>query len=95
MNLAKAFEGMKAVKTAGTQASGTRAPGRSGSQALKRPAAGLPLQGTAKRSHPDFAPVKVYLRKETRRAAERKWVDANGGDFSDLVEMLLQKYVGA
>lgn len=55
----------------------------------------LALQGTAKSKHPDFEPVKIYLRKETRKRAWRKWEDAQGGDFSDLVEMLLQEYLGA
>jgi hypothetical protein len=53
------------------------------------------LQGTAKSKHPDFEPVKIYVRSRTRKDATRKWEDAAGGDFSDLVEMLLQQYVGA
>lgn len=70
--------------------------------------AALPLQNTAnhptargtagspaKSKHPEFEPVKVYLRKQTRKHAQRKWEDAQGGDFSDLVEMLLQRYSGA
>lgn len=55
----------------------------------------LPLQGTAKSRHPEFEPVKVYLRKRTRKLAQRKWEDADGGDFSDLVEMLLERYLNA
>ena len=70
---------------------GAQAPESLGAEAPKP----VPLQGTAKSKHPDFTPVKVYLRSETRKAAERKWEDAKGGDFSDLVEMLLQKYLSA
>jgi hypothetical protein len=53
------------------------------------------LQGTAKSTHPAFEPVKVYLRTATHKAARRKCEDEGGGDFSDLVERLLQKYLGA
>jgi hypothetical protein len=52
-------------------------------------------QGTAKSRHPEFEPVKVYLRQATHRAARRKFEDSGEGDFSDLVERLLQKYLGA
>lgn len=55
----------------------------------------LGLQGTAKSKHPDFEPVKIYLRKQTRKDAWRRWEDAQGGDFSDLVQMLLEQYLGA
>lgn len=55
----------------------------------------LPLQGTAKSKHPEFEPVKIYIRKRTRTAAARKWEDANGGDFSDLVQELLERFLGA
>lgn len=48
----------------------------------------------AKSSHPEFEAVKVYLRKDTRRRAWRKWEDQDGGDFSDLVEKLLKEYLG-
>lgn len=59
-----------------------------------------PLQGTAKSRHPEYTPVKVFLRRETHKAAGRKWQDqqdkeGEGGNFSDLVESLLQKYLGA
>ena len=81
MSLAQAFEGLKN--------SGTQAPKRPGSKVP------LPLQGTAKSKHPEFEPVKVYLRKATHKAARRRYEDANDGDFSDLVEKLLQKYLGS
>jgi len=70
---------------------GAQAPKRLGTQEPKR----LPVQGTAKSKHPDFEAVKIYIRSETRRRAFRKWEDAQGGDFSELVEELLNRYVGA
>jgi len=54
----------------------------------------LPLQGTAKSQHPEFGKRTIYVRDATHKAALRKWEDAGGGDFSDLVEMLLQRYGG-
>lgn len=47
-----------------------------------------------KSSNPDFAPVKVLLRKNTRKLADRKWKDETGRDLSDLVERLLNDYSG-
>jgi len=55
----------------------------------------LPLQGTAKSRHPEYEAVKIYVRSETRKQAWRKWEDAEGGDFSDLVQMLLEEYLSA
>jgi hypothetical protein len=55
----------------------------------------LALHGAAKSKHPEFEPVKIYVRQRTRKEAWRKWEDAQGGDFSDLVQMLLEKYLGA
>jgi hypothetical protein len=54
-----------------------------------------PSKKFGKSSSPDYEPVKVYVRTKTRKDAARKWEDANGGDFSDLVEHLLTKYLGA
>jgi hypothetical protein len=50
---------------------------------------------TGKSSRPDYASLKIYVRKETRRKAERKWEDAGGGDVSDLIETLLMQYAGS
>jgi len=86
MGLSEMFQSLEEPKPSSAQA-----PKRLRAEAPKP----LPLQGTAKYNHPDFKPVKVYLRKDTRKAAERKWEDADGGDFSDLVEMLLTKYLRA
>ena len=47
-----------------------------------------------KSSNPDFEPVKVLLRKTTRKKAERQWNDTTDQDFSDLVEHLLLRYLG-
>ncbi|HEY5054682.1 MAG TPA: hypothetical protein VII58_00890 [Acidobacteriaceae bacterium] len=96
-DLAKAFAGLKQAQEPerlGTQArrSGTTPDlrGRVGPRL-----APLPLQGTAKSRHPEYTPVKVFLRRETHKAAGRKWEDQDAGDFSDLVEELLQKYLSA
>jgi hypothetical protein len=69
----------------------SQAPERPGAQAPKP----LPLMKTGKSSHPEYEPVKIYIRKRTRKDAWRKWEDAQGGDFSDLVQMLLERYLGA
>jgi len=80
----------KALHAAGPKNSGTRAPSRGLSVESPR----LPLQGTAKSRHPEFEAVKVYVRKATHKAARRKFEDAGEGDFSELVEKLLSKYLG-
>ena len=54
-----------------------------------------PARTTGKSSNPDFEAVKLYVRRQTRRAAERKWQDDTGGDFSELVEHLLSRYLSA
>jgi hypothetical protein len=89
--LAKAFAGLKQAQE--PEPPGSQAPKSAGTHGLKL--APLPLHGTAKSRHPEYTPVKVFLRSATHKAAGRKWEDAEGGDFSDLVEQLLQKYLGA
>jgi hypothetical protein len=93
-DLAKAFAGLKQAQE--PERLGAQVPKRAGTQAPKPGPrlAPLPLQGTAKSQHPQYAAVKVFLRRETHRAAGRKWQDEEGGDFSDLVETLLRKYLG-
>jgi hypothetical protein len=89
--LKDALAGIKEAQSPGPQAprlSSAQAP-----TARVEPRA-LPLQGTAKSKHPEYEPVKIYVRKRTRKDAWRKWEDAQGGDFSDLVQMLLDKYLG-
>lgn len=61
------------------------------------PARAMPVvvrEKLAKSVDPDFEPVKIYVRKQTRKAAWRNWEDAGGGDFSDLVEKLLREFLG-
>ena len=84
--------GTKSVKQGGVSGK-KRIEQRSGGE-LESPRAALPLQGTAKSRHPEFEAVKIYVRRETRKRAWRKWEDAQGGDFSDLVEKLLEEYLG-
>lgn len=80
---------------------GTQAPKRVGAQVPKNLGAQAPkplgAQGTGKCSHPDFKAFKVYLRKATKTAAERKYEDETDGegDFSELVEKLLAEYLSA
>lgn len=81
----------KSLSTQEPRSPGTQVPKRLSAQAPKH----LPLQKTGKSSHPDFEAVKVYVRRETRKEAWRKWEDAQGGDFSDLMQHLLEQYVGA
>ncbi len=54
-----------------------------------------PARTTGKSSNPDYEAVKLYVRKQTRRAAERKWEDETSRDFSELVQELLTKYLGS
>ena len=56
-------------------------------------AARPPARATGKSSNPGFERLTVYVRKETKKAATRKWEDATGQDMSDLVEHLLSKYL--
>lgn len=81
--------GVQTAKPA-TGRSGVQASGRSDVQAASR--TGLPLQGTAKRNHPDFAKKTLYVRKATMRDAMRRYEDAGGEEESELVELLLRDY---
>ena len=91
MSLADAFAGI--AKPAAAEAPkrlGAQVPKSLGARAATPP---LPLQGTAKSRHPEFEAVKVYLRRRTHKLARRKCEDEDQGDFSDLVEQLLQRYL--
>jgi hypothetical protein len=90
MSLKDAFAGMR-DEAPEPKRSSAQAPRRASSPA---PAA-MALHGSAKSRHPEFEAVKIYVRKETRKRAWRKWEDAGGGDFSDLVQMLLAEYLSA
>jgi hypothetical protein len=61
----------------------------------KAPAAPQTTRQTiGKHRDPDYERLNVYVRKETRKAAGRKWEDEGHRDLSDLVEKLLSKYIG-
>lgn len=57
---------------------------------VEKPRAG---RATGKSSNPEYERMTVYVRKTTRKAAERKWEDATGLDLSDLAEHLLTSYL--
>lgn len=90
-DLAKAFAGMKRPQE--PESLSTPAPKNPTTHGPKL--VPLPSQGTAKSTDLEYRAVKIFIRDETHKIARRKWEDAAGGDFSDLVEMLLQKYLGA
>lgn len=98
MNLADAFAGIKESReperpsTQVPKRQSAHVPERSGPK-LEPRRAPLPLQGTAKSSHPEYTAVKIFVRRQTHKAAGRKAEDDGIGDFSDLVEGLLQKYL--
>ncbi len=60
----------------------------------QEPDSAVQPKSRGKSSNPHFAPVKVLIRKSTRRLAERKWKDETGNDLSDLIERLLDDYSG-
>lgn len=62
-------------------------------RAPKPPAADEKPKGVGKSANPEFAAVKVLLRKDTRRDAERLWADTTGQDFSELVEHLCAEFL--
>ena len=54
----------------------------------------LPAKKLAKSRNPDYDKKTVYVRHELAVKALRKYQDVGvGTEFSDLVEMVLQKYV--
>lgn len=55
--------------------------------------ASTPARALGKSSNQDFERLTIYVRKDTKKAATRKWEDATGQDMSDLVEHLLSKYL--
>jgi hypothetical protein len=52
-----------------------------------------PTRSMGKSSNQDFERLTIYVRKDTKKAATRKWEDATGHDTSDLVEHLLSQYL--
>jgi hypothetical protein len=93
--LQKAFLGLR--RSQEPERPSTPAPERKGTQGPKPgPRLAPPhVLGKAKSVDPAYTAVKVFVRRETHRAAGRKWEDEDGGDFSDLVERLLREYLGA
>jgi len=97
--LAKAFAGIKQVKPERPRPQAVK------SAARQKPKAGPritppPAAPTGKRNDPEYVAVKVFLKRKTHKAASRRWEDGvpvasgiAGGDFSDLVEMLLKAYL--
>ena len=93
--------GTRVPRNPGTQEPrrpGTQVPRQQGMQ-LESRVDPIPAEKPAKRSNPDYTPVKVFLRRKTHKAAARKWQDeqertGSEGDFSDLMEQLLGRYLG-
>lgn len=48
---------------------------------------------TGKRSDPDWKAFKVFLRKRTHKAVTVKLLQEDGGEVSELVEMLLAEWL--
>jgi hypothetical protein len=48
---------------------------------------------TGKRSNPEYEQVTAYIKKETHRKVKMALLEQNGGDFSDLVEKLLEDWI--
>ena len=71
-----------------------RKPARSTHQAVAAaPATKAWTRGEGKSSNPDYGRMTVYVPKQLRTRAERKWEDDTGKDASDLVEHLLTEYL--
>jgi hypothetical protein len=90
MSLKEALAGIKQVQDTAPEVSVQPKPRNPPAKKAVSPAT---ARMTGKSSNPDYEPVKIYVRKRTRRNAERKWEDAEGGDFSELVEQLLVDYL--
>ncbi len=51
---------------------------------------------TGKRSNPDFEPTTIFLRKATKKTANRALEDSGvKQDLSELIESLLQQWISA
>jgi hypothetical protein len=59
------------------------------------PAAAAPAtKAKAKSQDASFQKVTTYLRKDTYIAVKRKLLDQGGGQISDVIQGLLQEWVG-
>lgn len=91
MNLRDAFDGMREAQAAPEKPAQPVATRIKPEQTVTiRANAGK----TAKSADPDFEAVKIYIRRDTHKMARRKWEDAADGDFSELVQKLLEQYLG-
>jgi hypothetical protein len=52
-----------------------------------------PARAPGKSRSQEFERLTIYVRKDTKKAATRKWEDATGRDMSELVEHLLFEYL--
>ena len=59
------------------------------------PSPALRVRPTGKRSSFEHERIAVYVRKDTRKKAERKWEDEGHRDLSNLIEKLLSEYAGS
>jgi hypothetical protein len=57
------------------------------------PSPAEPTRQPGKSRNDDFERLTVYVRKDTKKEAARKWEDATGRDTSDLIQHLLTKYL--
>ena len=60
---------------------------------LLRPEKPVTARTPGKSSSSEYERLTVYILKTTKRDSGRKWEDATGKDMSDLVELLLSKYL--
>lgn len=59
-------------------------------------AAPAEIKRQAKSTDSDYIAMKVFVRKDLRRQAIRKWEDDGGSsDYSDLLEHLFHEYLGS
>jgi hypothetical protein len=84
---AGAFEGLQAARGAKPK---TQIP--CGDDNKKEVREIQPAMSEAKKTHPDWRQVTLYMRKATHTAAKRKWEDEGGKEFSDLAEKLFAEY---
>jgi len=57
------------------------------------PSPAEPMRRAGKSRNDDFERLTVYVRKDTKKEAARKWEDATGQDTSDLIQHLLTRYL--
>lgn len=85
MSLKEALAGVKQGQADSESEQNTRQP--------RRPDKTTTARAIGKSSNKDYERLTVYVLKTTKRDAGRKWEDATRQDMSDLVELLLTKYL--